>query len=109
MPFVYSILFPILLTDLVVEIYHRVCFKLCDIPYVERWRYITIDRHKLKKLNIIQKINCVYCGYVNGYILYIQEIAARTELYWCGIKHDTSNEKIYPKHHENFEEREKYL
>lgn len=38
-------------------------------------------------LNIIEKINCAYCSYFNGIIAYIQEIAARTEQYWCPIKH----------------------
>jgi len=30
---------------------------------------------------------CVYCGYANGLIAYVREIAARTEQYWCPIKH----------------------
>ncbi|TNF34624.1 MAG: hypothetical protein EP315_06995, partial [Gammaproteobacteria bacterium] len=33
------------------------------------------------------KFNCVYCGYSNGLIEYIREITARTEQYWCPIKH----------------------
>jgi hypothetical protein len=31
--------------------------------------------------------NCVYCGYANGVLAYVREIAARTEQYWCPIKH----------------------
>ncbi len=46
-----------------------------------------MDRHALGYLNIIEKINCVYCGYFNGLMAYIQEVAARTEQYWCPIKH----------------------
>ncbi|MHB8809084.1 MAG: hypothetical protein ACYC9M_03595 [Desulfobulbaceae bacterium] len=29
----------------------------------------------------------MYCSYFNGLIAYVQEIAARTEQYWCPIKH----------------------
>ena len=46
-----------------------------------------IDRHRLEYLNALQKLNCVYCGYVNGLIGYAREIASRTEQYWCPIKH----------------------
>ena len=35
----------------------------------------------------LERLNCVYCGYVNGLIAYIQEIAARSEQYFCPIKH----------------------
>mgnify|MGYP003714603975 FL=1 len=38
-------------------------------------------------LNGIEKLNCVYCGYANGMIAYVREIAGRTEQYWCPIKH----------------------
>ncbi len=44
------------------------------------------DRQHLDYLNWIQKINCLYCTYANGLIAYAQEIAARTERYWCPIK-----------------------
>ncbi len=46
-----------------------------------------MDRGRLRYLNSIEKLNCVYCEYVNGVIAYIQEIAGRTEQYWCPIKH----------------------
>lgn len=45
------------------------------------------DRQFLNYLNIIEKINCAYCSYMNGLIAYVQEIAARTEQFWCPIKH----------------------
>jgi hypothetical protein len=57
------------------------------IPDVRRSDYIVIDRQSLRYLNPIEKINCVYCGYFTGLISYVQEIAARTEQYWCPIKH----------------------
>jgi hypothetical protein len=30
----------------------------------------------------------MYCGYANGLLLYLKEIAGRTEKYWCGIMHE---------------------
>jgi uncharacterized Fe-S cluster-containing radical SAM superfamily protein len=29
----------------------------------------------------------LYCGYCNGLIGYVQEVAGRTEAFWCPIKH----------------------
>ena len=46
-----------------------------------RGQYIVIDRHRLKYLNAIEKLNCVYCGYGNGVIAYARDIAGRTEQY----------------------------
>lgn len=37
-------------------------------------------------MNAIE-LNCVYCGYANGVLAYVREIAARTEQYWCPIRH----------------------
>jgi hypothetical protein len=77
----------IILLDIFVEIYHRIGFPLCKIPLVKRKAYIKIDRHKLKYLNWSSKLGCMYCGYANGFTRYIVEIGARTEKYWCAIKH----------------------
>ena len=38
-------------------------------------------------LNILEAINCAYCSYGNGLMAYAGEITARTERYWCPIKH----------------------
>jgi hypothetical protein len=54
---------------------------------VKRADYFVIDRHLLSYLNAIEKLNCVYCGYGNGVIAYAREITARTEQFWCPIKH----------------------
>ena len=86
-PFIWGCLLPALFLDLVVSIFQAVCFRIYKIPPVRRSDYIIIDRHALTYLNIIEKANCVYCGYFNGLIIYVQEIAARTEQYWCPIKH----------------------
>jgi hypothetical protein len=86
-PFVYGMILPIGLLDIALSIYQAVCFRLYDIPRVKRSDYIVIDRHHLAYLNIIEKLNCIYCGYGNGVISYAREIISRTEQYWCPIKH----------------------
>ncbi|HEB81248.1 MAG TPA: hypothetical protein ENJ11_00130 [Gammaproteobacteria bacterium] len=86
-PIIYSVILPIALMDIMVSLYQSVCFRAYGIPLVRRSDYIIIDRHKLSYLNAIEKFNCVYCGYGNGVIEYAREITARTEQYWCPIKH----------------------
>jgi hypothetical protein len=46
-----------------------------------------LNRNTHQYLNLIEKINCAYCSYVNGLLAYLQEIAGRTEQFWCPIKH----------------------
>jgi hypothetical protein len=86
-PVIYSLLLPFMVLDVWVTLYQWVCFPIYGIARVPRRRYFVIDRHKLAYLNGIEKINCVYCGYANGVIAYVREVAARTEEYWCPIKH----------------------
>lgn len=86
-PVIYSMIVPFVLLDLWLNFYQAICFPLYRIPKVKRADYIVIDRHRLAYLNGIEKLNCVYCGYGNGLIAYAREIAARTEQYWCPIKH----------------------
>jgi hypothetical protein len=74
----------------VAEIYQFICFPIYGIPKVRRKDYIVMDRHRLRYLNSMEHFNCVYCGYVNGLLAYVQEIAGRTEQYWCPIKHAMS-------------------
>jgi hypothetical protein len=86
-PVIYSMLLPFLLLDFWVTLYQWVCFPVYGIAPVPRRAYFVLDRHKLGYLNGIEKANCVYCSYATGLIAYVREIAARTELYWCPIKH----------------------
>ncbi|RJQ54868.1 MAG: hypothetical protein C4526_04785 [Nitrospiraceae bacterium] len=86
-PVIWFCLLPSVFLDLTVTVYQAICFPVYKIPKVRRDDYIVIDRHALNYLNAMEKLNCVYCGYVNGLIAYVQEIAARTEQYWCPIKH----------------------
>tara|TARA_R110002096_G_scaffold46676_6_gene124797 strand:+ start:8437 stop:9036 length:600 start_codon:yes stop_codon:yes gene_type:complete len=73
--------------DVFVSLYQAVCFPVYDIPKVKRSDYMIFDRADLPYLNIIEKFNCFYCSYANGVAGYTREIAARTEQYWCPIKH----------------------
>ncbi len=86
-PFVYSMIIPLLLLDLFVTLYQAICFPLYRIPKVRRSNYIVVDRHHLGYLNVIEKINCIYCGYGDGLLAYTRQILSRTEMYWCPIKH----------------------
>lgn len=86
-PFIYSIIIPAIILDIFISIYQAVCFPLYWIPKVKRRKYIVYDKRFLDYLNIIQKIHCLYCSYVNWLFAYAREIAWRTERYWCPIKH----------------------
>ena len=86
-PVIYSVLAPMLLLDLSVTLYQHICFRVYDIPRVRRSDYFVFDRAHLAYLNLIEKINCGYCSYGNGLVAYTREIVARTEQYWCPIKH----------------------
>jgi hypothetical protein len=86
-PVIYSLLIPVLLADLWVMAYQAICFPVYKIPKVRRRDYLIFDRHHLAYLNTIEKINCAYCSYCNGAIAFVREVASRTEVYWCPIKH----------------------
>jgi hypothetical protein len=86
-PVIYVMVLPLGFLDLTVTLYQRVCFPVYRVPPVRRGAYGFLDRHQLGYLNGLQKLNCVYCGYANGVIAYAREVAARTEQYWCPIKH----------------------
>ena len=86
-PFIYAMIVPLAFLDITVTIYQHICFRLYNVRLVERASYVVIDRHQLGYLNGIEKLNCIYCGYGNGVVAYAREIIARTEQYWCPIKH----------------------
>lgn len=86
-PVVYSLIVPFALLDAWVMAYQAVCFRAWGIARVRRRAYFRIDRHRLAYLNGLEKLNCLYCSYANGVIAYVREVAARTEQYWCPIRH----------------------
>ena len=86
-PFIYAMIIPLAFMDLTITLYQHICFRLYNVARVRRGDYIVMDRHQLSYLNGIEKFNCFYCGYGNGVIGYSREVLARTEQYWCPIKH----------------------
>jgi hypothetical protein len=86
-PVIYSLIIPIVIADLWVMAYQAICFPIYNIPKVRRRDYLVFDRHHLAYLNLLEKLNCAYCSYCNNAIAFIREVAARTEIYWCPIKH----------------------
>ncbi|HSJ42601.1 MAG TPA: hypothetical protein VK955_16350 [Xanthobacteraceae bacterium] len=98
-PVIYSLLIPFLVLDLWVTMYQWVCFPIYGIARVPRRRYFAVDRHKLAYLNVIEKANCTFCSYANGLIAYVREVAARTEQYWCPIKHARSIPVPHSRYH----------
>ncbi len=101
-PFIWFMIFPLIILDITIEIYHHICFSLYGLKLVNRGQHIKIDRFKLKYLNLLQKVNCMFCGYANGLLAYSVSIAAETEKYWCGIKHQNDKDFKEPKHHKDF-------
>lgn len=89
LPFIWLPLPFILALDLATELYQLVCFPVYKIKYVKRSEYILVmDRNKLAYLNVIEKLCCMYCGYANGVLRYMKEVAGLTEKYWCGVMHE---------------------
>lgn len=86
-PVIWSCAIPVLFLHLAADVYQWICFPIYGIPKVRRRDYIITDRRHLFYLNSMERFNCGYCEYVNGVIAYVQEIAGRTEQYWCPIKH----------------------
>lgn len=86
-PIIYSMIIPLAILDLVVSFYQATCFPIYGIAKVPRADYFVFDRQQLEYLNFIEKFHCTYCAYGNGLIAYVAEIVARTEEYFCPIKH----------------------
>lgn len=86
-PVIYSMIVPLVLLDLFVTLYQRICFPIYGITRISRRDFFVFDRGQLAYLNGIEKLNCAYCSYANGLIAYVREAASRTEQYWCPIKH----------------------
>jgi len=87
----------LILLDILTFLYQAVCFPIYGIKKVKRSTHILIlDRNKLKYLTPFEKIGCMYCGYANGLLVYLKEIAGLTEKYWCGVMHQ--NKKGFINH-----------
>lgn len=86
-PVIYAMVVPLLMLDLCVSLYQWACFPIYGIAKVRRSDYLVYDRRHLGYLNFIEKFHCTYCEYATGLIAYLREIVARTEVYFCPIKH----------------------
>ena len=80
--------------------------SIYDIPKCSLRDYVVLDRKKLSKLNLLQKISCAYCGYSNGLTAWFKAVSNRTEAYSCAIKHNSY--KKGQEHHVNFYEYDKF-
>lgn len=87
MPVIYGAAIPLLLFDLCLSLYQLICFPVYRIARVKRADYIVYDHQHLAYLNVIEKAHCLYCSYAVGLLAYASEIIARTEQYFCPIKH----------------------
>ena len=102
-PVIWFGLLPAVFMDLFISFYQWACFPVYGIPKVQRSDYIVLDRHYLSYLNGIEKFNCAYCGYFNGLAGYVREVVARTEQYWCPIKHARRVKAIHSRYRKFFE------
>lgn len=86
-PLIYGMVVPLVMLDICVSLYQWACFPIYGIKKVRRADYLVFDRRHLAYLNFIEKFHCTYCEYGNGLMGYMAEILARTEQYFCPIKH----------------------
>ena len=102
-PVIYAAIIPFVLLDLMVTLYQLICFPVYGIPKVKRSDFFVYDRGLLAYLNWIERMNCAYCSYANGLITYAREIVARTEQYWCPIKHARRLTQSHERYHHFFD------
>ncbi|MCW8933622.1 MAG: hypothetical protein OQK98_02755 [Gammaproteobacteria bacterium] len=86
-PIIYGMFIPLVIMDILVSFYQATCFPIYGVQKVRRGDYMVYDRQHLEYLNFIEKFHCTYCAYGTGLVAYMSEILARTEQYFCPIKH----------------------
>ena len=97
-PIIYGAAIPLVLFDLSVSFYQMTCFPIYRIAKVKRSDYIVYDHHLLAYLNLFEKAHCLYCSYAVGLLAYASEIIARTEQYFCPIKHAQKVAAAHPRY-----------
>lgn len=102
----YICVVPLFLLDLFIWQFQIIYFGMMGIPRVKREEYVVIDRHRLSKLTIMQKFNCAYCDYANGFMAYGKAVANQMEVYSCAIKNEVPVSG--KEHHKNFFSRKKF-
>ena len=101
-----SCIVPIIIIHCWIWVYEKVYFSAFGIPHVYFRDYLIIDRGRLSKLNLIQKIACVYCGYGNAVAAWLKTVANHTELYSCAIQHN--KKKLGQEHQSTFAKYDTY-
>jgi len=86
-PIIYAGIIPAFILEFFLFVYQTINFRVYKITPVERKDYFAFDRAGLEFLNTVEKINCFYCSYFSGLLAYTTEIVARTEQFWCPIRH----------------------
>ncbi|HVW66646.1 MAG TPA: hypothetical protein VHA78_02850 [Candidatus Peribacteraceae bacterium] len=104
---IYLAFFPLVVCHALCWLYQLIAFSIYDIPKIRLHDYLSVDRGKLKKLNGVQRLNCVYCGYANGVLAWMTATAHQTEAYACGIKHNVM--KVGQEYQKDFHEYKKFL
>lgn len=84
----YAGMLPLAILDAYLWTFQHVYFGIHRIPKIDRKKYFVIDRYKLPKLTLTQKLNCVYCGYANAVAAYSVAVAQQMEKYSCAVKHE---------------------
>ena len=85
-PVIYAGWIPFLLIDLFVTTYQAICFPIYRIPKVKRSDYLVRPcRSALPERH--RKIQLFLLFIRQWRAAYFREVAARTEQYWCPIKH----------------------
>lgn len=97
---IYSIILPIFILDISISIYQKIYFTALGIPKIDKKKYVVMERWNLSKLNLLQKLNCVYCEYANGILAFAKAVGNQTEIYSCAIKHQHALKE--DNHEENF-------
>ena len=97
-PFIYSMIVPAFILDAFITVYQFICLPAYGVPHLKRSDYIFLDRYYLKYLNLLERMNCAYCGYFIGLIDYVREVSSITEQYWCPIKHAQKLKATHPRY-----------
>jgi len=86
-PLIYGMVVPLFMLDACVSFCQWACFPIYEITKVRCSDCLVLDRRHLGHLNVIEKFHCNCCEYGNGLMACMTEILARTEHYFCPIKH----------------------
>lgn len=104
---VYGMLPILLLVHAATWMEQAVVFRMFGIPRPRQSDYILFDRAKLRRLNWVQRIGCIYCEYANGLIAWVKATINMLEVYSCAIKHSAHREG--QEHQKEFSPYEKFL